>query len=77
MPIQDTRATADGVYFDLDADGTKEKTAWVKASDGFMVKDRDGNGVIDSGKELYGDDTVNAGGGNDTASNASRLRKAS
>ena len=48
--------TADeGVNFDIDGDGTKEKTAITKGEDGMLALDKDGNGTIDSGKELFGD----------------------
>ena len=49
----------DGTVFDLDGDGKKDKTAWTKSGQGFddafLVLDRDKNGSIDSGKELFGD----------------------
>lgn len=48
-------SAAEGVDFDLDADGQTEKMATVKGGDGFLVLDRNGNGKIDSGKELFGD----------------------
>ena len=44
-----------GVYFDLDNNGFAEKTAWVGPEDGFLVLDRNGNGTIDNGGELFGD----------------------
>ena len=44
-----------GVYFDLDNNGFAEKTAWVDPEDGFLVLDRNGNGTIDNGGELFGD----------------------
>ena len=44
-----------GVYFDLDNNGFAEKTAWVGPEDGFLVLDRNGNGAIDNGGELFGD----------------------
>jgi hypothetical protein len=48
-----------GVEFDIDADGTKEQVAWINpnSQDGFVVLDRDGNGVIQDGSELFGDNT--------------------
>lgn len=38
----------EGVYFDVDADGYNEKTAWVAPDDGFLVVDLDTNGEISS-----------------------------
>lgn len=46
---------ADGVNFDLDNNGYAEKTAWIGVEDGFLAMDRNKNGVIDSGGELFGD----------------------
>ena len=45
-------------YFDHDANGFAELTGWVDSNDGMLVLDRDGNGRIDSGRELFGDQTV-------------------
>lgn len=44
-----------GVHFDLDNNGFAEKTAWVGTEDGFLAIDRNGNGRIDNGGELFGD----------------------
>nr|WP_240440909.1 calcium-binding protein [Ralstonia solanacearum] len=51
-----------GVLFDHDGDGVKTSTGWIKADDGFLVLDRNGNGSIDNGNELFGDSTVLASG---------------
>ena len=40
--------------FDLDADGTKDKVAWVQPNSGFLALDKNGNGKIDDGSELFG-----------------------
>ena len=58
----DLCALADGVNFDLDNNGYAEKTAWIGIEDGFLAYDRNENGVIDNGGELFGDQ-VDIGGG--------------
>ncbi len=54
LDLTDVRS-GEGVSFDITGDGNKENVSWAKASDGFLVYDRNGNGTIDSGKELFGD----------------------
>ena len=50
------------VVFDHNADGIKTGTGWVKSDDGFLVLDRNDNGLIDSGRELFGVDTLKSNG---------------
>lgn len=54
LDLTDVR-NGDGVNFDITGDGKMENVSWAKADDGFLVYDRNGNGTIDSGKELFGD----------------------
>ncbi|MBR0128309.1 MAG: hypothetical protein IJM09_00675 [Neisseriaceae bacterium] len=46
-----------GVQFDFNGNGIQTATQWVKADDGLLVWDRNNNGVIDDGSELFGQDT--------------------
>ena len=50
------------VLFDHDGDGIKTGTGWLKGDDGFLVLDRNGNGTIDNGGELFGVDTIKSNG---------------
>jgi hypothetical protein len=50
------------VRFDLDADGMRTQMAWASADDALLAWDRDGNGLIDNGQELFGDHTMLANG---------------
>lgn len=51
-----------GVHFDLDNSGFAESTSWVASSDGLLVLDRNANGRIDGGAELFGTETLLANG---------------
>lgn len=53
---------ANGVLFDINGDGKKEQTAFVARDDGFLAMDRDLNGLIESGLELFGDQKGAANG---------------
>ncbi|MDA7088635.1 calcium-binding protein, partial [Pseudomonas sp. SA3-5] len=58
----ETVSANSGITFDFDGDGLKTGTGWVKGDDGLLVLDRNGNGSIDTGAELFGVDTVKANG---------------
>ena len=55
-------AATNPILFDHDGDGIKNGTGWVNADDGFLVRDVNGNGTIDSGRELFGDSTIKSNG---------------
>ncbi|SMB32239.1 Putative calcium-binding protein (fragment) [Sterolibacterium denitrificans] len=50
------------IRFDHDGDGVRTGTGWVKGDDALLVLDRNGNGIIDSGSELFGVDTILSNG---------------
>ena len=49
----------DGVDFDIDGDGYIQKVAWTdiqtEFDDAFLILDKNKNGQVDDGKELFGD----------------------
>lgn len=44
-----------GALFDVNADGKLDSTGWVQGDDALLVYDKNGNGQIDNGSELFGD----------------------
>lgn len=51
-----------GVYFDHDANSFAEITAWPGKGNAFLVRDINGNGKIDNGSKLFGDNTILSNG---------------
>lgn len=51
-----------GTYFDLRNTGHSELTGWAAPTDGLLAWDRNGNGLIDNGGELFGNFTQKADG---------------
>jgi hypothetical protein len=47
-----------GALFDNDGDGIRTASGWIGGNDGLLVRDMNGNGTIDNGSELFGDQTV-------------------
>jgi hypothetical protein len=54
--IQTTNIAA-GTRFDLHATGKQSGTGWLSAHDGFLVLDRNHDGIINDGSELFGSAT--------------------
>ena len=50
----------DGVSFDIDADGRPDQIGWTEAAAdvAFLALDRNDNGIIDNGRELFGSYTL-------------------
>lgn len=47
----------DPVWFDIDADGLPDLMSWTDRGEGILALDRDHNGTIDNGGELFGNHT--------------------
>jgi lysozyme family protein len=58
----ETTNVKDGAYFDHDGNGFAEQTGWAGADDGLLVMDRNNDGIINDGRELFGDQTILSNG---------------
>ena len=58
----ETTSLANGTWFDHAGDGFAEQSAWIGRDDGLLVRDINGNGIIDNGAELFGSETKLANG---------------
>ena len=58
----ETVSSDKGVYFDHDGNSLAEKSGWVGKDDGLLVRDINGNGQIDDGTELFGNNSVLSNG---------------
>ena len=45
-------------FFDLDNSGFAERTSWIGQGEGLLAYDRNGDGIINGGNELFGDRTL-------------------
>lgn len=54
----ETRGVNAGAHFDHAGDGFKERTGWAAPTDGLLAWDRNGDGQINGGSELFGNRTL-------------------
>ena len=47
-----------GTYFDHGNDGFAETSSWVSPNDGILAIDKNNNGYIDNGNEIFGDNYI-------------------
>jgi Ca2+-binding RTX toxin-like protein len=54
----ETLGKTSGIHFDHDGNKFAEQSGWVGQNDGMLVWDKNGNGQIDNGTELFGNNTA-------------------
>ncbi len=54
----ETTSVGGGAFFDNDRNGFAEQTGWAGADDGLLVRDINVDGIINDGKELFGNNTI-------------------
>ncbi|VVM19280.1 Alkaline phosphatase (EC [uncultured Gammaproteobacteria bacterium] len=60
--VETTSKENSGVYFDHDNNSFAEQSGWVGKDDGLLVFDKNNNGKIDDGSELFGNNTILSNG---------------
>ncbi|PZO15402.1 MAG: hypothetical protein DCE87_08565 [Betaproteobacteria bacterium] len=55
--VVETTSKTEGIYFDHAGDGFAEATGWAGSDDGLLVRDLNGDGSINNGTELFGNNT--------------------
>ncbi|MDD3597480.1 calcium-binding protein, partial [Sulfuricurvum sp.] len=56
--VTSTFISETSTYFDLDNDGVRQRTGWVQSTDALLVFDKNQDGVINNGTELFGNNTI-------------------
>ena len=56
--IETVGVSTSPIFFDHDADGIRTATGWLPGGRRLARVDRNANGLIDSGRELFGVDTL-------------------
>ncbi|MGH8624470.1 MAG: calcium-binding protein [Gammaproteobacteria bacterium] len=60
----ETKDLQNGVFFDHDANGFAQQSGWVRPDDGLLAWDRNNDGQINDGRELFGSGTLLRNGSN-------------
>ncbi|WP_153076021.1 hypothetical protein [Paraburkholderia bonniea] len=60
--IHTTGVDQSSAHFDFSGEGSRTHTGWITTGDGFLVLDRNNNGAIDTGAELFSNFTKLANG---------------
>jgi len=58
----ETTNVKDGAYFDHNGNKFAEQTGWASSDDGLLVRDINNDGIINNGRELFGDQTILSNG---------------
>lgn len=54
MDVPTAAVTDQSFYFDINSDGTNEKISTLAQGSGFLALDKNGDGIINDGSELFG-----------------------